>query len=75
MRFIQGPALDSLSQLPDGDKFDLAFIDADKENNKAYFEHAKRLVRTGGVIVRFFLFLTATPTLFLLRLPPRNHWA
>ena len=32
--------------------FDLVFIDADKPSNKAYFEHAKKLVRKGGVIVR-----------------------
>jgi predicted O-methyltransferase YrrM len=31
--------------------FDFAFIDADKENNAAYFEHALRLSRKGGVII------------------------
>jgi len=30
---------------------DFAFIDADKENNAAYFRHAVKLVRSGGFIV------------------------
>jgi O-methyltransferase len=31
--------------------FDLVFIDADKQNYPAYYEHAVALVRTGGLIV------------------------
>jgi predicted O-methyltransferase YrrM len=31
--------------------FDFTFIDADKENNAAYFEHALRLSRKGAVII------------------------
>lgn len=48
---ITGPALESLPKLSPDPPFDLAFIDADKENNLEYFEHAKRLVRPGGVII------------------------
>ena len=44
-----GPALDALPTL-DG-PFDLVFIDADKQNNAAYVEHAIRLGRPGTVIV------------------------
>jgi predicted O-methyltransferase YrrM len=44
-----GRALDMLPGLS-GD-FDLVFIDADKENNAAYVEHAIRLGRPGTVIV------------------------
>jgi predicted O-methyltransferase YrrM len=46
---VVGPALDTLPTLA-GD-FDLVFIDADKENNTAYVEHAVRLGRPGTVIV------------------------
>jgi len=49
-----GPALDTLRKLEhDGqiDRFDLAFVDADKENLDGYYEHSLRLVRPGGVIV------------------------
>jgi len=46
---ITGPALDSLAAL-DG-PFDFVFIDADKQNNPAYVEHALRLSRPGTTIV------------------------
>jgi len=48
-----GPALDSLSKLESekGGPFDLAFLDADKPNNAAYFDWAVRLGRPGTVIV------------------------
>lgn len=46
---ITGPALDSLATL-DG-PFDFVFIDADKQNNPAYVEHAIRLSRPGTTIV------------------------
>lgn len=51
---LQGPAaasLEKLSVTPEEPAFDLAFIDADNQNNFVYFTHAKRLVRKGGVIV------------------------
>lgn len=48
------PALQTLQQLIDAGEentFDFAFIDADKQNYRAYYEHALRLVRPGGLIV------------------------
>jgi predicted O-methyltransferase YrrM len=44
-----GAALDLLPKL--SGPFDLAFIDADKENNAAYFEHAVRMSRKGSLII------------------------
>jgi predicted O-methyltransferase YrrM len=48
-----GPALDSLPVLASerGGKFDLIFIDADKENNPQYLDWAIKLSRPGSVIV------------------------
>ena len=46
---ITGPALDSLAAL-DG-PFDFVCIDADKENNAIYVEHAIRLSRPGATSV------------------------
>lgn len=48
-----GPALEALDRLlAEGrrDSFDFAFIDADKENDLAYFEQCMKLVRRGGLI-------------------------
>ena len=49
----EGPALDSLPELAaEGlDPFDMAFIDADKENSEAYFRWAMRLSRPGALFV------------------------
>lgn len=47
---LVGAALDTLPTLT-GDRFDLAFIDADKENNVAYLEWAVKLARPGSIIV------------------------
>jgi len=47
------PALTTLAGLKvesDADYFDFAFIDADKLNQLAYYEHSLRLVRPGGLI-------------------------
>lgn len=47
------PALETLQQLLDngeGNSFDFAFIDADKENYQGYFEATLQLLRRGGVI-------------------------
>lgn len=49
VEIVVGAALDTLPGLT-GD-FDLVFIDADKENNAAYVEHAVRLGRPGTVII------------------------
>ena len=46
---IDGPALDSLATLTG--PFDFVFIDADKQNNAAYLDHAIRLSRPGTTIV------------------------
>ena len=43
--------MDSLKKIPTEPQFDLAFIDADKQNNLNYFLEAERLVRKGGIIV------------------------
>ena len=48
-----GPAVETLdAMLADVGEwtFDLAFIDADKENYSSYWERCRRLVRRGGVI-------------------------
>lgn len=47
----EGRALEVLPGLgPDG-SFDLCFLDADKENYVRYLEEARRLLRTGGLLV------------------------
>jgi predicted O-methyltransferase YrrM len=49
---IVGAALDTLPQLAErGERFDLFFIDADKENNVAYVDWAIELSAPGAVIV------------------------
>lgn len=48
------PALETLQGLlADGeaDRFDMAFIDADKENYEAYYEACLQLMRRGGLIL------------------------
>lgn len=49
VEILVGPAISRLPALQG--PFDLAFIDADKESNADYFDHAVRLSRPGGVIV------------------------
>jgi hypothetical protein len=51
----EGPAADSLKAMKPDQPFDLAFIDADKISNTTYFKEAKRMLRSGGVIVRLSL--------------------
>ncbi len=51
VKIIQGPAAETIEKLAPNPHYDLAFIDADKQNNLKYFTEAKRLVRSGGVIV------------------------
>ena len=46
-----GPALDTLRSLPSEPSIDLAFIDADKPNYKAYYEELLPHVRPDGVIL------------------------
>lgn len=45
------PALDTLRSLPEGEAFDLAFIDADKEGYLAYWQELVPRMRRGGVIL------------------------
>jgi caffeoyl-CoA O-methyltransferase len=49
IEIILGPALDSLDKLK-GQKFDFAFIDADKVNYPVYFEKVFALMNKGGII-------------------------
>jgi len=52
IKLIIAPALESLNNLNDQKKkFDLVFIDADKENYKNYFNHSLDLVDKDGLIV------------------------
>jgi predicted O-methyltransferase YrrM len=46
-----GPALDTLRSLPEGEAFDLAFIDADKEGYLGYWQELVPRIRRGGVIL------------------------
>lgn len=46
-----GPALDTLRALPEEPRFDLAFIDADKQNYWNYFEAVLARVRHNGLII------------------------
>jgi caffeoyl-CoA O-methyltransferase len=45
------PALETLRSLPAGEQFDLAFIDADKENYPNYYEEVLSRLRPNGVIL------------------------
>lgn len=48
------PASGTLQKLIDNgeaDSFDMAFIDADKENYKVYYEQCLNLLRTGGLLL------------------------
>ncbi|KAF8839847.1 O-methyltransferase family 3 protein [Paxillus ammoniavirescens] len=54
VRVVVGDAITTIRSLRHGDSFepfDLAFIDADKENNLNYFREAKSLLRQRGVII------------------------
>ncbi|KAI0664888.1 O-methyltransferase family 3 protein [Cubamyces menziesii] len=51
IKIVVGPAAETLPTLPTDEKFDLAFIDADKASNLTYFLEAKRVVKRGGVII------------------------
>jgi predicted O-methyltransferase YrrM len=51
VEIIVGAAINTLPTLQPNPPFDVVFIDADKEGNVEYFTEAKRLVRSGGVIL------------------------
>ncbi len=46
-----GPAMDTLLALPGEEMFDLAFIDADKDNYLGYWREILPRVRSGGLIM------------------------
>ena len=46
-----GPAADTLRALPEGPRFDLAFIDADKTNYPVYWDELVPRMNKGGLIV------------------------
>ncbi len=46
-----GPALDTLRGLPTSSQFDLAFVDADKPNYRAYYEEILTRLRPNGLIL------------------------
>lgn len=50
VRVHEGDAREVLAGLPD-DRYDVAFIDADKENYSVYLDHCLRIVRVGGTIL------------------------
>lgn len=45
------PAIETLCSLPEERNFDIAFIDADKENQLSYYEELLKRIRPGGVIL------------------------
>lgn len=51
IRFVEGPAAQSMSHLQSEHRgtFDFVFIDADKTNYDIYYEHALLLLRVGGI--------------------------
>ena len=52
IKTIIGPALESLSSLKNKEqKFDLIFIDADKENYKNYYNQSLDLIKKNGLII------------------------
>jgi predicted O-methyltransferase YrrM len=46
-----GPALETLRAITDEDRYDFAFIDADKPTYPEYYEEAIRLLRPGGIVM------------------------
>ena len=52
IKTIIGPALESISNfIQKGQKFDLVFIDADKENYKSYYNKSLDLIEKNGLII------------------------
>ena len=52
IKTITKPALDSLSELKKNNKkFDMIFIDADKENYKNYYDNSLGLINKDGLII------------------------
>ena len=52
IKIILKAALESLKDIDkNNEKFDLVFIDADKENYKNYYEHSLNLIDQNGLII------------------------
>ena len=52
IKIILGPALENISNLKkEKQKFDLVFIDADKENYKKYYDNTLDLIEKNGLII------------------------
>ena len=52
IKIITKPALETLKELQnDNLKFDIIFIDADKDNYKNYYNNAIEMLKTGGLII------------------------
>ena len=52
IKTIIGPALQSITNLKNkGEKFDLVFIDADKENYKNYYNQSLDIIEKNGLII------------------------
>ena len=52
VKIIIGPALESINNLENKEqKFDLVFIDADKENYKNYYNQSLDLIKKNGLII------------------------
>jgi caffeoyl-CoA O-methyltransferase len=51
IRLIEGDAYEAVASLPTGQKFDLVFIDGNKERYKQYMEMTDPLLASGGVMV------------------------
>lgn len=45
------PAIETLRSLPRGERIDLAFLDADKQSYRAYYEELVARMRPGGVVL------------------------
>lgn len=51
IRLALGPAAETLRALPEEERFDLAFVDADKESYLVYYEEILRRLRPGGLLL------------------------
>lgn len=51
IELVIGPALDTLRSLPAGERFDLAFVDADKASYLSYYEELVPRLRPGGLLL------------------------
>jgi predicted O-methyltransferase YrrM len=57
IKFLLGNAIDVLNDLKEEAPFDAIFIDADKISYPKYLQHAKSLLRSGGMVIADNTFL------------------